>query len=306
MELGNELEAPCKVMVLMSTYNGQRYLQEQLDSIYRQKDVVCSVYVRDDGSSDGTCNLLEWEQERGALKWYAGRNLGPAGSFWDLLLHAPQSEWYAFADQDDVWLEDKLESAISRMDKEQCMPCLYFGQTQLVDEELNPLKSVVIHPRLTYGEALMSQFVGGCTMVFNHALREKLLAYTPTYMRMHDVWVYDVALAIGAQVCFDAVPHILYRQHSSNAVGQLDSVTFRWRERMGRLRRYERIRSRLAEELWNGYADQMLPENRNLTRKVMNYRNGLNKVHLLVSGDLNCGNRMVAWMGKLSILFNLF
>ena len=76
MELGNELEAPCKVMVLMSTYNGQRYLQEQLDSIYRQKDVVCSVYVRDDGSSDGTCNLLEWEQERGALKWYAGRNLG--------------------------------------------------------------------------------------------------------------------------------------------------------------------------------------------------------------------------------------
>lgn len=106
------------------------------------------------------------------MKWYAGRNLGPAGSFWDLLLHAPQSEWYAFADQDDVWLEDKLESAISRMDKEQCMPCLYFGQTQLVDEELNPLKSVVIHPRLTYGEALMSQFVGGCTMVFNHALRE--------------------------------------------------------------------------------------------------------------------------------------
>ena len=183
---------------------------------------------------------------------------------------------------------------------------MYFGQTQLVDEELNPLKSVVIHPRLTYGEALMSQFVGGCTMVFNHALREKLLAYTPTYMRMHDVWVYDVALAIGAQVCFDAVPHILYRQHSSNAVGQLDSVTFRWRERMGRLRRHERIRSRLAEELWNGYADQMLPENRNLTRKVMNYRNGLNKVHLLVSGDLNCGNRMVAWMGKLSILFNLF
>lgn len=306
MELENELEAPYKVMVLMSTYNGQPYLQEQLDSIYRQKDVICSVCVRDDGSSDGTCNLLEREQERGALKWYAGSNLGPAGSFWDLLLHAPQSEWYAFADQDDVWLEDKLESAIFRMGKEQSVPCLYFGQTQLVDEELNPLKSVVIHPRLTYGEALMSQFVGGCTMVFNHALREKLLAYIPTYMRMHDVWIYDVALAIGANVCFDAVPHILYRQHSSNAVGQMNSVVFRWRERIGRLRRNERIRSRLAEELWNGYADQMTPENRNLTCKVMNYRSGVNKVRLLVSGDLDCGNRLVAWMGKLSILFNLF
>lgn len=306
MELGNELEAPYKVMVLMSTYNGQRYLLEQLDSIYRQKNVVCSVYVRDDGSSDETCRFLEQEQERGALNWYSGRNLGPAGSFWDLLHRVPQSEWYAFADQDDVWLEDKLESAVSCMENKNDVPCLYFGQTQLVDKDLNPLTNVVLRPRLTYGEALMSQFVGGCTMVFNHALREKLLDYTPLYMRMHDVWIYDVALAIGANVCFDAVPHILYRQHSSNAVGQMNSVVFRWRERIGRLRRHERIRSRLAEELWNGYADQMTPENRNLTCKVMNYRSGVNKVHLLVSGDLDCGNRLVTWMGKLSILFNLF
>lgn len=295
-----------KVLVLMSTYNGQMYLKEQLVSIYAQKGVDCTLLVRDDGSSDCTKQILAEEEKNGSLRWYEGRNVGPARSFWDLLLNAPKCEWYAFSDQDDVWHEDKLKAALEQFGNCVDRPALYFGQTQLVDENLCPMDSVKIHPLLTYGEALMYQFVGGCTMVFNDKLRNELLKYTPRYMRMHDVWIYDVAMALGAWVCFDDKPYILYRQHSRNAVGQVNSSLFRWRERIGRLRKNERIRSSIARELWNGYAELMVEEHKELTFKVINYKKCFNKVSLICGHELDCANHFVSIFGRLSILFNLF
>ena len=131
-----------KVLVLMSTYNGQMYLKEQLVSIYAQKGVDCTLLVRDDGSSDCTKQILAEEEKNGNLRWYEGRNVGPARSFWDLLLNAPKCEWYAFSDQDDVWHEDKLKAALEQFGNCVDRPALYFGQTQLVDENLCPMDSV--------------------------------------------------------------------------------------------------------------------------------------------------------------------
>ena len=295
-----------KVLILMSTYNGQMYLREQLTSIYAQKGVDCTLLVRDDGSSDDTKQILAEEEKSGNLRWYEGQNIGPAWSFWDLLLNAPEHDWYAFSDQDDVWDEDKLKSALGLIGDCGDSPALYFGQTQLVDENLCPMECVKIHPLLTYGEALMYQFVGGCTIVFNNKLRNELLKYTPRYMRMHDVWIYDVAMALGALVRFDDIPHILYRQHSRNAVGQVNSSLFRWKERIGRLRKNERIRSAIAKELWNGYAELMPEEHKKLTFKVINYKKCFNKFSLICGHDLDCANRFVSILGRLSILLNLF
>lgn len=294
-------------MVLMSTYNGSQYIREQLASIYSQKGVSCSLLVRDDGSSDDTCSILDNEKRNGRLTWYSGPNLGPAMSFFDLLKNAPKSDYYAFADQDDVWLDDKLKSAVDKIGHNGEHPALYFCQTQLVDKNLNHLDSVRINPMLTYGEALAYQFIGGCTMVFNDALRRVLVQYTPNYMRMHDIWIYDVALAVGASVYFDPVPHILYRQHGDNTVGQLDSRAFRWRARMDRMRHEGHIRSRIASELYKGFKDVMLPENRRLTERVVNYRHSLkDKMRLLCSSDLKCAEKSIRFTSKMAILFNLF
>lgn len=256
----------------MSVYNGTDYLAQQLSSIYAQQDVDVRLLVRDDGSGCTELHeLLDAEQAAGRLQWYEGQNLRPARSFMHLLQQAPEAEYYAFADQDDVWLPDKLAAAVAKLSRcdtaAHATKCekgddgeeaaLYFSQTQLVDADLQPLPNVVINPRLTFGEALVYQFVGGNTMVFNHTLRQHLLRYEPTYLRMHDIWIYDVALALGGHVVFDPTPHILYRQHDSNAVGQADSWLFRWRARMERLQHERHIRSRIASELLAGYADAM-------------------------------------------------
>ena len=149
------------ITVLMSTYNGEKYLHEQIDSILRQQGVKVNLLVRDDGSTDNTLAILDKYQEEGLLTFYTGENLGPQRSFLHLLQQAPQSDYYAFADQDDIWLEDKLSTGIKQLQNDKEKPALYFSQTQLTDEELNPIPSVIIHPKVTFGEMLVYKFIGG-------------------------------------------------------------------------------------------------------------------------------------------------
>lgn len=93
------------ITVLMSTYNGEKYLKEQLDSILNQEQVDLKLLIRDDGSTDGTVNILkEYENSHTNIKWYSGLNLGCGKSFFQLVLDAPKSDYYAFVDQDDVWV----------------------------------------------------------------------------------------------------------------------------------------------------------------------------------------------------------
>ena len=293
----------------MTTYNGERFLPEMLESLRNQTRKIDELLIFDDGSTDSTVCLIENYIDKYRLENWKIRqneiNLGWEKNFVQGLNQAKGDVIFP-CDQDDVWHEDKLKAALEQFGNCVDRPALYFGQTQLVDENLCPMDSVKIHPLLTYGEALMYQFVGGCTMVFNDKLRNELLKYTPRYMRMHDVWIYDVAMALGAWVCFDDKPYILYRQHSRNAVGQVNSSLFRWRERIGRLRKNERIRSSIARELWNGYAELMVEEHKELTFKVINYKKCFNKVSLICGHELDCANHFVSIFGRLSILFNLF
>lgn len=296
-----------KVQVLMSTYNGTRYLGEQLESIYKQKGVEVSLLVRDDGSTDGTLSLLDKEQSAGRLQWYTGENLGPAYSFWHLLQSAADSDFYAFCDQDDVWDGDKLSVAVDAMRGDGDSPAVYFCQTRLVDEKLNEIPSVTISPLLTYGESLIYHFVTGCTMVINRAMRKELLRYRPSFIRMHDIWIYNVAQAIGASVHFDKVPHMSYRQHSANVVGQVNSAAFVWKNRWKRIKKNEHIRSRLAMELLKGYADKMSPRNRALTELAANYRSGVGAwLKLLFAPALRCAPLSINISGRIAILFGIF
>ena len=114
-----------KVLVLMATYNGEKYLQEQLDSIYRQKNVMVDVLVRDDGSSDLTQEILEMNSKTKNLTWYSGEHKNVQKGFFELMRKAAMLdyEYYAFCDQDDVWFDDKLSIAISRIPKTNCPLC---------------------------------------------------------------------------------------------------------------------------------------------------------------------------------------
>ncbi len=297
-----------KVTILLSSYNGENYLEEQLESIVAQKDVLTSILVRDDGSTDGTCDILDRWQQKTDLRWYRGENIGPARSFMDLLRQASDSCYYAFSDQDDYWLSDKLKVAVDKLESYEKRPALYFCQTELVDKNLNRVNSVIIHPRLTFGESLVYQFIGGCTMVMNRALRDVILMYDPQYLSMHDVWIYDVAQAIGAHVVFDHIPHILYRQHGGNVTGQSTSVMTEWKHRTGRIIKRElHSRSRLAQEIRTGFFDVMPEDNRCVLSDFIAGKSHLiQRLRLLKDHRFLCSDRKTWHNFQIAVLMNIY
>ena len=296
------------VMVLLSTYNGERFLEEQLESIVAQKGVRPSIVVRDDGSTDGTCAILDKWQDKRLLRWYDGPNMGPARSFLSLLSNCGEADYYAFSDQDDYWMPEKLEAAIGKLTRYGDEPALYFSQTQLADMDLKEIDSVIIDPLLTMGEALVYQFIGGCTMVMNRRLRDIVNRYTPLYVTMHDVWIYEVAQAIGAHIEFDRVPYILYRQHGDNVIGQTTSQAAHWKDRTGRaVRREWHARSRLAQEVYDGYHEFMTEENIRTVRDFIDGKKHLRKrLRLLTDERYRCADAATYRYFRLAVMLNVY
>ena len=295
------------VLVLMSTYNGEKYLREQIDSILTQQDVDVDLLVRDDGSKDDTLKILDEYQSNGKLTYYTGPNLGPQRSFMHLLQNAPKSEYYAFADQDDVWMKDKLSCAITKLSKNEDKPALYFSQTQVTDENLNLRKSVKINPLLTFGESLIYKYVNGCTMVFNHNLRQIISNQTPKCMPMHDMWIYAIAMAFDAHVVFDPTPHILYRQHTTNAVGAGHGFMFDWNLRIRRFLSHGNIRSKQAEALKYYYGDNIPEHNlRKLTLFLEGKHSFIRRIAILFNKDFRCSDRTTQILFWINLLANKY
>lgn len=211
-----------KITVLLSTYNGERYLKEQLNSVLKQKNVQVNVLVRDDGSTDNTIRILnEYDDKFHNFTYYKNKNLGPAFSFLDLVIHAPDSDYYAFCDQDDVWDEDKLFCAIEKLKGlDSDKPNLYYSNLRIVDENLNFYR--FSHDKALFNSnkysALTENLCTGCTAVFNKTALKMMKENMPEYCTMHDTWVYMLCKLLGNTV-YDEKAHISYRQHGNNVVG---------------------------------------------------------------------------------------
>ena len=214
--------------VMLSTYNGEKYLSEQLDSILAQRGVKPSVYVRDDGSRDSTLALLKKRCEAGELDFEAGLNMGPARSFLNLVFTAPDHDYYAYADQDDIWLPDKLQRALASLAEfDSDVPQLYFSNATNVEADGAPtgdLLSTKTPPGL--GNAMVQCFSIGATMVFNRAARTLLVkSGMPLHMAMHDWWTYLLISAFG-ELVYDPEPSMLYRQHGDNVFGSVYDMEY--------------------------------------------------------------------------------
>ena len=216
-----------KVLVLLSAYNGEEFIKEQINSLLGQKDISVSILVRDDGSSDKTIEILAKYQSRGRIRLIRGGNAGVTASFLELLKNAEEGyDYYAFCDQDDVWLPDKLCRAAAVLGREdQSMPLLYTSCLNIVDRELKPV-GYWPKPRrgVSFYNAMIENVCTGNTQVFNPALKELFIkAQDAPSMAMHDHFAYMLAAALG-KVVFDDVSHILYRQHDKNAIGMSGGV----------------------------------------------------------------------------------
>lgn len=292
--------------ILMSTYNGENYLSQQIDSILQQENVEVRLFVRDDGSTDETHRILESYAQKGMLSWYKGHNLGPARSFMQLLKDAPDSDYYAFSDQDDYWQKDKIAIAISKIDCSN-KPALYFSKTQLADKDLVAIPTPELNPLCTFGEALVYQFIGGCTMVMNKTLRDMVVSYNPGFLQMHDVWIYCIAKAVNAHVYFDPTPHILYRQHDMNVIGQGYGRLKEWKRRYKRVINGSHERYNIAIELQRGYKTLMSQENADMLEKYVNAKKSLSKrIGLMFDKRLRCSNKGTYRTFLLSLLLNTY
>ncbi len=215
------------VAILLSTRNGAAYLGEQLDSLLTQSHKQWQIFWRDDGSEDGTPGLMrDFAGAAGAgrvvdLNDNAG-HVGITASFLGLLRRAPRGRIVAFADQDDVWLPDKLArgvAALRAMEADQ--PGLYCARQRLVAADLTPIRdSAPVRNAIGFPHAMTQNIATGCTVMLNANAAGLLAdAQAPTAETLHDWWAYVLVSACGGTVVADDTPTVLYRQHASNAVG---------------------------------------------------------------------------------------
>lgn len=217
-----------KVAILMSTYNGQEYMQQQIDSILDQTYLNLTLYIRDDGSSDNTIKIIEKYVKQDPrivfLKKSSNQNMGPQASFFELLKHV-NADYYMFSDQDDIWEPTKVEKSLEKMkaaeDKYGNIPINVFTNLLVVDNNLNKIE--LMNPadlEVSFLSLLFHNVITGCTMLINNELKSKIkfeqLDYHNTLM--HDWWIALVAALFGKNIYLNEAT-IRYRQHGDNTVG---------------------------------------------------------------------------------------
>lgn len=218
--------------ILMSTYNGERYLAEQLDSIIAQTYADWHLFIRDDGSKDGTKRIAEQYAlaDQRITLCEDNENIGAMRSFERLLTQYGDADYFAFADQDDVWMPDKLILSLDAMrsaEKEYpALPVVVHTDLQVVDSHLREIAPSFwdyggIVPELLDDNIhfiAICNSLTGCAMIMNRAARQAVLPFNPD-VYMHDAWVALAVLHAGGKIIPVPQPTIQYRQHEDNVCG---------------------------------------------------------------------------------------
>ena len=218
-----------KIVVLLYTFNGGPYLENLVKSIFEQ-DIAgkaeIEILVRDDGSADNTKSILDTLKSEGKLTWYSGDNIGRTKSFWELMGKAGEADYYAFAEQDELWLPEKLSRAVKYIETKAIIegeetevadgPMLYCGECYAANSKLKPV-GVKRNPSNKYTDfehSLIYSSKPGSTYVFNKAALKEILRYDPEnfYVAEYEDLVRNIMFIAGA-VIFDRVP-VLYRRKS--------------------------------------------------------------------------------------------
>lgn len=254
-----------KINIVMSTYNGEQFLAEQIDSIQQQTFKDWQLLIRDDGSSDQTPEIIKsfvaQDPRIVFINEHDRENFGVIKNFFTLIKH-DKADYYFFSDQDDVWLEDKLETmlAAARQYPDQ-LPLMVYTDLCVVDQNLQVMNQSMIrsqshHANTELVQELTENTVTGGVAMINHALAERWR--TLDNIIMHDWYLAVLATAIGKLVYIDQ-PGELYRQHDSNVLG---ARTF-----TKRLKTWLSGPSKMLEEYWwlihasQAQADKILQEN---------------------------------------------
>ena len=297
------------VCVMLASYNGEKYIQEQINSIFRQKNVNIKLVIRDDGSTDNTLKIIEKYKNNKLIKIIKGQNVGPANNFYKLLENSFEADYYAWSDQDDIWDEDKLIIAIKMIKEFEDKPALYYSASRTVDKKNNLLSIIgADSPSLNYGAALVRSKAQGATFLFNNKLLQIARAYTPEFKKcgiLHDAWLHRVCLAVGGEVIHDSKPHMSYRIHESNVIARMPSNSIRKRISSFFSIKTTNYCSKVALQLLKGYSLSMSKANYEITFNLANYRNNFKcKLKVLLSSKYKIGVIKEDIKFKISVILN--
>ncbi|EKQ7998385.1 glycosyltransferase family 2 protein [Raoultella ornithinolytica] len=211
-----------RIAVLLSAYNGEEFIDQQINSLLHSS-VEVDIYIRDDGSSDKTQDIVsEYISKHKNIYLLPRNNVGVVASFFELILHVDETkyDYFCFCDQDDFWEKDKIEVAVDKI-KEKNGAVMYCSALNVVDENLNfKFKSCFPSRGVGLSNALVENIVTGCTVVLNKEafVEIKNNIPDPTCIVMHDWWFYLI-MSVRGEIIFDSNSYIKYRQHGKNVEG---------------------------------------------------------------------------------------
>ena len=227
------------VDILLAVYNGEKYLRDQIDSIFEQSYKNFRIIILDDCSTDGSYDIINSYVKRYKdrviyLKSFVNSK-SAKNSFSKLLTHI-RADYIAFCDQDDVWHKDKLSSCLQRIrqleDKYNGVAALVYSDLFVVDESLKiknrsfmKMQHIKGSPK-TLQKIIVQNNITGCSVLINKKLA-KLCGVIPKEALMHDWWLAIIAIAFG-KVAYIDTPLVYYRQHSQNSIGAKDVKNLRY------------------------------------------------------------------------------
>jgi len=219
------------ITILMAVYNGEKYLSQQIESIISQTYSQWKLVICDDCSTDSSYSIINKYHKLYPDKIIAYRNEAPTGSaqanFMSMLKFS-ETEYTMFADQDDVWLPDKISLTLNKMKRiEQCegnIPILVHTDMAVVDSELNQISTSFMKycrynpSKRDLNHLLVQNNISGCTVMINKNLLEMVINIPASHMLMHDWWLGLTAAAFG-KIGYIDKPTSMYRQHTDNQLG---------------------------------------------------------------------------------------
>ena len=285
------------ISILLASYNGEKYVAEQIDSLLSQTFQKFKLFIRDDCSNDGTFSIIKGYANKHSDKIFAEQNKENSGgakhNFFQMMLEY-KDDYTMLCDQDDVWLPNKIETTLTKMRSMEsefgtCTPILVHTDLRVVNEKLETISpSYKTSMNSDYNKTklcnqIIQNTLTGCTAMYNRALAE-MIAETPQFTVMHDWWLMITASAFGRIASIDTQT-VLYRQHGGNAIGAKDIMTLKYK--IKKLQHSTEIKKALrgtyqqARSFFNIYRDRLTTEQQKL---------------LLTYSDIPNHNKFVRWL----------
>lgn len=293
-----------KVLILLSTYNGEKYLREQLDSLFAQKDVEVHVFASDDLSKDKTIDILKEYSKNHNLKYRINKeNKNFTYNFLDLMFDCKDEDfdYFAFCDQDDYWLENKVASGIKMMKEND--KHFYCSNLLVTDDSLKngkPMNKFKADDK-KHSPYLLENICTGCTMIFDKKFMQIATKHYPKGITLHDYWLFLVAVFTCGFI-YDQNGYIYYRQHGNNQIGSEKEGVDQYYKNF---KNSGRFRTQLFSELLEGYKEDMSEEDIKDINTCLTYRKKISsKMKMLCSPKFRTKHHSI--LRRVKVLFNKY